>query len=216
MGVLNVTPDSFYDKGKFFDQKNAENPNPILQHDGPVCPLKVAYPRVLFDGFFVGILTGLVGVGGGFLIVPALVMLVGLPMPAAIGTSLLVIVMNAVAGLGGYANHAAIDLSLTAVVTGGAVAGSVIGGILSTQISAAVLRRLFGLFVIMVAGYVLYQSLTLELLTNLLELLKRHVEFVLGFATLAVGLALLRIGQRIHQKVNDKTSHSESQITSKF
>ena len=52
---------------------------------------KIAYPRMLFDGFFVGILTGLVGVGGGFLIVPTLAMLVGLPMQAAVGTSLMII-----------------------------------------------------------------------------------------------------------------------------
>jgi len=151
-----------------------------MRDDIAVCPLKIAYPRILFDGFFVGILTGLVGVGGGFLIVPALVMLVELPMQAAVGTSLLVIVMNAIAGLGGYANHVSIDLNLTAIVTGGAILGAIVGGALSKQISATVLRRLFGTFVILIAGYVLYQSLTLALLLNLHGLLERHIEFVLG------------------------------------
>jgi len=146
-------------------------------------------------------------VGGGFLIVPALVMLVGLPMQAAVGTSLLVIVMNAAAGLGGYANHVAIDLNLTATVTGGAVTGAIVGSLLSKRISATMLRRLFGLFVILVAGYVLHQSLTLELLANLKGLLVRHSEFVLGVAALSVGLVLLRVARQIHQTDSDGTPH---------
>ena len=179
---------------------------PSMRDGSAVCPLKVAFPRVLFDGFFVGILTGLVGVGGGFLIVPALVMLVGLPMHAAIGTSLLVIAMNAMAGLWGYANHVSIDLNLTAIVTGGAILGAIVGGALSKQVSATVLRRLFGIFVILIAGYVLYQSLTLALLLNLHGLLEKHLEFVLGSATLGAGMVLFRLGQWIHQKDTDKTS----------
>jgi len=187
--------------------RKSEVAGPSMRDDNTVCPLKIAYPRVLFDGFFVGILTGLVGVGGGFLIVPALAMLVGLPMQAAVGTSLMIIAMNAMAGLGGYANHASIDLDLTAIVTGGAVTGAIVGGVLSKRIGAAVLRRLFGLFVILVAGYVLHQSLTLELLANLKGLLERHVEFVMGVATLAVGLALFRLGLWIHQKDTGETLH---------
>ncbi len=187
--------------------RKSEAPCPSLRDNGAVCPLKIAYPRVLFDGFFVGLLTGLVGVGGGFLIVPALVMLVGLPMQAAVGTSLLVIVMNAVAGLVGYANHVAIDLNLTATITGGAVTGAIVGSLWSKRISATALRRLFGLFVMLVAGYVLHQSLTLELLANLKGLLARHKEFVLGVAALAVGLVLLRVARQIHQTDTDGTSH---------
>ena len=163
------------------------------------CPLKTAYLRLLFDGFFVGLLTGLVGVGGGFLIVPALTMLVGLPMQAAIGTSLLVIVMNAMAGLGGYANHVSIDLHLTAVVTGGAVTGAILGGVLSKRISAKVLRRLFGLFVIGVAVYVMYQSITEAIITSLTIMLSKHVEFLLGIAFLSVCSLLFRMGQWIHR-----------------
>ena len=167
---------------------------------GAVCPLKIPMPKVLFDGFFVGVLTGLVGVGGGFLIVPALTMLVRLPMQAAVGTSLLVIVMNAVAGLMGYAGHVALDLDLTATVTGWSVFGAIIGGVLSTRISTALLRSLFGLCVLSVAGYVLYQSLTYALLLNLKDLFEKHIEFVMGVVSLAAGWGVFRFGQWIHQR----------------
>jgi len=185
--------------------RDGKTSGPLMRERVAVCPARVPYLRVLFDGFFVGGLTGLVGVGGGFLIVPALTLLVRLPMKAAVGTSLLVIAMNALAGLGGYINHVPIDLSLTGIVTAGAITGSLMGGWLSTRTSATVLRRAFGLFVILVAGYVLYQSLTPQLLTLLRGLLERHVEFVLGVAALAVALTLLRIGAWIH-KVDDKDS----------
>jgi hypothetical protein len=171
-----------------------------------VCPAKVPYPRVLFDGFFVGFLTGLVGVGGGFMIVPALAMLVRLPMQAAVGTSLLVIAMNAIAGLGGYASHVSIDLNLTAIVTGGAVIGAVSGGLLSKRISATVLRRLFGGFVLLVAGYVLSQSVTFKLLFDLKGLMERHLEFVLGMATLSFTMAIYHIGKWIHKTEPDLES----------
>jgi uncharacterized membrane protein YfcA len=176
--------------------------------DAAVCPAKVPYPRVLFDGFFVGFLTGLVGVGGGFMIVPALAMLVGLPMQAAVGTSLMVIAMNAIAGLGGYASHVSIDLKLTAIVTGGAILGAVSGGLLAKRISATVLRRMFGGFVLLVAGYVLSHSVTLELLHTLKGLLERHSEFVLGMATLSIAMAVYHIGRMIHKADPDSaTTH---------
>lgn len=156
--------------------------------------------RLLFDGFFVGGLTGLVGVGGGFLIVPALTLLVGLPMSTAVGTSLLVIVMNAVAGLGGYSQHVALDPALTGWVTVGAIAGSVAGSGLSGRIGAEALRRLFGGFILLVAGYVLYRSLTLDVMAGVQALLERHLEFFQGAAALAALLVLFRIGARIHRR----------------
>jgi len=166
-----------------------------------VCPLKVPYLRVLFDGFFVGAMTGMVGVGGGFLIVPALTMLVGLPMQGAIGTSLLVIAMNALAGLSGYSQHVALDLNLTATVTAGAIVGSGIGALLSAYIKPALLRRAFGLMVIAVAAYVLYQSITIEFL-GLLEswMMKPDGSGWLIFSLLLLLLLmLLRIGRWIHK-----------------
>jgi len=70
--------------------------------EGSGCPTRINLPAVLFDGFLVGMMTGLVGVGGGFVIVPALNLLGGLSIRAAIGTSLLIIVMNSAAALAGY------------------------------------------------------------------------------------------------------------------
>jgi uncharacterized membrane protein YfcA len=131
------------------------------------CPLQVPFLRVSFDGLFVGAITGMVGVGGGFLIVPALTLLVGLPMQGAVGTSLLVIAMNALAGLSGYSQHVAIDVELTAVVMLGTIFGSALGAWWSAYIKPAALRKLFGLMVIAVAGYVLSQALNQQLLIDL-------------------------------------------------
>ena len=175
--------------------------NPVKAYIGgglPLCPAQIPYLKLLFDGLLVGLLTGLVGVGGGFLIVPALTLLVGLPMPAAVGTSLLVIVMNASAGLGGYAAHVDLDLKLTAIVTGAAVAGAVFGGMLSTRISAAMLRRLFGFFVLAIAAYILSQALTKTLLLNLGHWLELHIEFVQGVTSLFIVLMVYRLGAWIH------------------
>lgn len=164
-----------------------------------VCPLRVPFLRVLFDGFFVGGLTGLVGVGGGFLIVPALTLLVGLPMQSAIGTSLLIIVMNALAGLAGYSQHAALDLPLTGLVAVGAIVGSAIGAILSGIVNPALLRRGFGLMVLAVGLYVLSQAFTVQLLIDTEAWFGHaHSEIWATLALLTV-LILLRIGSWIHK-----------------
>jgi uncharacterized protein len=123
------------------------------------CPLKLPLLRLLFDGALVGAFTGLVGVGGGFLIVPALTMLVGLSMQGAVGTSLLVILMNASAGLLGYSQHVDIDWQLTAVVTVGTICGSVLGAWWSGYVSPKMLRKFFGVMVIAIGGYVVKQSI---------------------------------------------------------
>lgn len=175
-------------------------------HAGQVqamCPLRVPYLRLLFDGFFVGGLTGLVGVGGGFLIVPALTLLVGLPMPAAIGTSLLVIVMNSVAGLSGYASHVALDVPLTAIVTGGAVFGSLLGALLSKYVSPAALRRGFGGFVILVATYILSHAITPELWKMMDDELMDRLSMRRLFTGLLAVALLLLIGSRIHHRAAD-------------
>jgi uncharacterized protein len=103
--------------------------------------------KILGEGATVGLFTGLVGAGGGFLVVPALVILGGLSMPVAIGTSLLVIAAKSFAGLVGYLHSTAIDWSLTLAVTAIAIAGSLIGGRLVGRIDPAALRRAFGWFV---------------------------------------------------------------------
>jgi len=164
-----------------------------------VCPLRVPYLRVLFDGFFVGALTGMVGIGGGFLIVPALTLLVGLPMQGAVGTSLLVIAMNALAGLTGYSQHVGLDLNLTVTVTAGAIVGSAIGGLLSGYVKPELLRRSFGALVVLVAGYVLYQAVTMELLINAKQWLLDPQNPGWAVASLVLLWVVLRIGSWIHK-----------------
>jgi uncharacterized protein len=113
---------------------------------------------VLLEGGVVGLVTGMVGAGGGFLVVPALVLLGGLPMSAAVGTSLLVIAMKSFAGLAGYLASVQIDWGLALAVTGAAVLGSLVGGTLTGRIPADVLRRVFGWFVVVMGVFVLAQQ----------------------------------------------------------
>lgn len=167
---------------------------------GPICPARLNLPAVLFDGLLVGALNGLVGVGGGFVIVPALNLLGGLPMHAAIGTSLLVIAMNSAAALAGYASHVSIDPHLVAVVTGAAVAGSLLGGLLSKRLSGNALRRAFGVFVIGVAGYLLYRELSWEVIAEARRLLEEHRDFFWGLLTAAAILVLYWLRGSIHHQ----------------
>ena len=107
--------------------------------------------KAILAGFGVGILTGFLGVGGGFLIVPALVFFGGLPMKEAIGTSLFVIFLNCVAGLIGHATQTHFDWSLTFLVMGLAVSGTIFGTILSHRLAAHRLQRVFAVLVLGVA-----------------------------------------------------------------
>ncbi|MGQ4268900.1 sulfite exporter TauE/SafE family protein [Nocardiopsis changdeensis] len=115
--------------------------------------------RILADGLAVGAVTGLVGAGGGFLVVPALALLGGLPMPVAVGTSLLVIAMKSFAGLTGYLASVSPDWALVAAVTAAAVAGSLVGTRLASRVPEAALRRGFGVFVLVMGVLVLAMEL---------------------------------------------------------
>ena len=123
---------------------------------GGACPLIDHGPFVL-TAIGVGIVTGFFGVGGGFLIVPALVLVLKLPMPIAIGTSLPVIAINSGTALAGHlAAGRTIDVPLTLLFTAGAVAGALAGGVFSTRLPAAALARAFALVVLALAGYLAY------------------------------------------------------------
>lgn len=114
--------------------------------------------RILVDGFAVGIATGLVGAGGGFLIVPALNLLGGLPMAVAVGTSLLVITMKSFAGLGGYLLSVSLNWPIVLAFTGAAIAGSFAGVAVAGKIPERALRRGFGVFVLIMGVFVLIQE----------------------------------------------------------
>ncbi|MFZ2517513.1 MAG: sulfite exporter TauE/SafE family protein, partial [Anaerolineae bacterium] len=117
---------------------------------------------VIAGGAGVGVLTGILGVGGGFLIVPALVILVGLPMAQAVGTSLLVIAMNSLAGFLGHISGGASDLtallSLTTIFAAAGLVGAFTGARLAGRLPATHLRRLFGGFVIVLAIFLLVDN----------------------------------------------------------
>ena len=117
-------------------------------------------PKAIGTGVVVGFLTGLFGVGGGFLLVPALVLLLGLPMTVAIGTSLLVVTLNAAAGFAAHAGTADIDYSVAAGFSGAAVAGSLLAARFATRLHAAALRRGFAWLVLSVAAAVAVQAVT--------------------------------------------------------
>lgn len=117
--------------------------------------------KVVLEGLVVGLVTGLVGAGGGFLVVPALVLLGGLPMPVAVGTSLLVIAMKSFAALAGYLTSVQLDWPLVLGVTGAAVLGSFVGARLAGVVPERLLRRGFGVFVLAMGAVVLVQELSL-------------------------------------------------------
>lgn len=116
-------------------------------------------PKVILEGLVVGLVTGLVGAGGGFLVVPALALLGGLSMPVAVGTSLVVIAMKSFAGLGGYLTAVSLDWALVGGVTTAAVLGSFIGARLAGRIPETTLRKGFGFFVLAMGVFVLIQEL---------------------------------------------------------
>jgi uncharacterized membrane protein YfcA len=109
-------------------------------------------------GLGVGILTGLVGTGGGFLFVPALVLLARLPMKTAVGTSLFVITLSTAAGALGYRGQAAVPWGVVALFTLIAIVGIFIGTRLLRFVSQQALRRAFAYFLFGMAGFVLYQN----------------------------------------------------------
>ena len=109
-------------------------------------------------GLCVGVLTGFLGVGGGFLIVPALVFFGGLPMKKAIGTSLFVIFLNCAAGLVGHMSQNVFDWRLAGVVMALAVAGTIVGTVLSHRIAAHRLQSMFAILVLGVAAFLIVKN----------------------------------------------------------
>lgn len=122
----------------------------------PVC--KYCWLWMMSEGLGVGLLTGLVGVGGGFAIVPALVLLGNTPIKEAIGTSLLIITFNSVAGFLGYLSSVPLNWSLMATFTVAASLGTFGGAYLSQFVNPKQLQRGFGYFLLIVASFILFQN----------------------------------------------------------
>ncbi len=116
------------------------------------------YPMILLEGTIVGIVTGLVGAGGGFLIIPALVLFSKLPMKQAIGTSLLIIAAKSLIGFTGDLGHQYINWSLLLTVTALAIAGIFMGNAMSSKIEADKLKKGFGWFVLVMGIYIIFKE----------------------------------------------------------
>ena len=122
-------------------------------------PQKFNYPIIMLEGLVVGTLTGLVGAGGGFLIIPALVVLSKLPMKMAVGTSLLIIATKSLLGfLGDVANYQ-IDWMFLGTFSVLAVVGIFIGGWLSNYVSGKKLKPAFGVFVLVMGVSIILKEL---------------------------------------------------------
>lgn len=118
------------------------------------------YPMILIEGIVVGMLTGLVGAGGGFLIIPALVLLTKLPMKLAVGTSLLIISLKSLIGvLGDVGADLTFDWTFLMIFSAIAVGGIIIGSYLSKYISGEKLKRAFGYFVFAMGIFIIVKEL---------------------------------------------------------
>ncbi|MBL7923461.1 MAG: sulfite exporter TauE/SafE family protein [Bacteroidia bacterium] len=117
------------------------------------------YPLILLEGIIVGTLTGLVGAGGGFLIIPALVLLSNLPMKEAVGTSLLIIAAKSLIGFMGDIGHYELDWVLLLSVTLIAVIGIFIGNRMTRRFDGEKLKKGFGWFVLLTGVYIIVKEI---------------------------------------------------------
>jgi uncharacterized protein len=132
-----------------------EHVNPHARHPQP----KFNYGGILAEGLVVGTLTGLVGAGGGFLIIPALVLFSKLDMKMAVGTSLLIIAAKSLLGFLGDVANMEINWLFLAIFSTISIAGIFIGTFLSTKIHADKLRTSFGWFVLVIGVYIIVKEL---------------------------------------------------------
>lgn len=116
-------------------------------------------PRLLLYGIGIGLATGLLGAGGGFLLIPTLVLLVGLTMKQAVGTSLLIIALNSLIGFTGDLGNFDLDWKLLLTITTIAIAGIFIGGYISKKIDGSKLKKAFGIFVLVMGIYILIREI---------------------------------------------------------
>ncbi|WP_339869586.1 sulfite exporter TauE/SafE family protein [uncultured Algoriphagus sp.] len=133
------------EKGKLEDEKDSE--------------VNFNIPLIAVEGLIVGLITGLVGAGGGFLIIPALVLLAKLPMKMAVGTSLLIIAAKSLIGFLGDVSNQVIDWKMLLIFTGLSILGIFVGSSLSKKINEKMLKKGFGWFVLIMGIYIIAKEL---------------------------------------------------------
>jgi uncharacterized membrane protein YfcA len=121
--------------------------------------IKFNFPMIALEGSVVGLITGIVGAGGGFLIIPALVLLAKLPMKMAVGTSLVIIAAKSLIGFLGDLSTQTIDWPLLIMFTGLSIVGIFIGSALSKKINERVLKTGFGWFVLTMGIFIITKEL---------------------------------------------------------
>ena len=122
-------------------------------------PVSFNFPLIALEGSVVGVITGIVGAGGGFLIIPALVLLAKLPMKMAVGTSLLIIAAKSLIGFLGDLSIQTIDWQLLLIFTSLSIGGIFIGSALSKKINERILKTGFGWFVLVMGIYIITKEL---------------------------------------------------------
>lgn len=118
------------------------------------------YPLIILEGMVVGVLTGIVGAGGGFLIIPALVLLAKLPMKKAVATSLLIIAIKSLIGFIGDVENMKIDWVFLLIFTGLSIAGIWLGVYLNNFINGKKLKKAFGWFVLLMGIYIIWSEIS--------------------------------------------------------
>ncbi|MBE9601496.1 sulfite exporter TauE/SafE family protein [Pedobacter sp. MC2016-24] len=123
---------------------------------------KLHVGKLFYYGISIGLATGFLGAGGGFLLIPTLVILVGLPMKEAVGTSLFIIALNSLIGFTGDIGHFDIEWLFLFKITGVAIAGIFLGGMLNKKIEGDKLKKGFGWFVLVMGFYILFKEIVLK------------------------------------------------------
>ncbi len=182
---------------------------PARRGEAPPTHLPVA--KVIVEGLVVGGVTGLVGAGGGFLVVPALVLLGGLPMTIAVGTSLVVISMKSFAGFVGYLGHVSVDWKVAGLVTVMAVVGSLAGSQIAGKIPQERLRKGFAWFVVVMGVFMLVKQVPSALDEHTRTVLLQALPYTLAalVAPLAYFVGSRRCANRV-QALSQTSHHAPS------
>lgn len=173
--LMPAVPDSFGDPGSFMVTKQVaimvlfavlmlfaalkmiKNPKNLSAQSNNTGTPQIG--KLLLYGVLIGMVTGILGAGGGFLIIPTLVLLLNLPMKKAVGTSLLIIAMNSLIGFTGDVGHFEFDWILLVTITTIAIAGIFIGSALARNIEGAKLKKGFGWFVLSMSVFILVKEI---------------------------------------------------------